>query len=283
MERNDDNSGFEPIDAYLDGQLTANDLATFERRLAAEADLRAACEAQSRIDGALRRLFIAPAAPGILAPSNGKAKAAASASPERRTTRRRWAAALAAAAAIALFVSYWTVYRGEDSRAAAIRKLTPRDFYTLFNDTVAEGFRPQWVCKDEQQFAATFKRRFHQGLALATAPGIQCDGISYAISNLSPYTACLLMEVDGKKAMVFVDRQERDKTQTTRPGEKMKLHRRVLGKTVLYELAQGDQPRVLGLFTTIDVPDEWLKKLPGYGGSIPQPDESKTGICPERR
>ena len=283
MDRNGDNSGIERIDAYLDGQLTAADSAALERRLKDEVDLRAACAAQFRIDGALRRLFAAPAAPDVLAPTNGKAKVVSRALPKKPANWRRWAAALSAAAAIALFISYWTVYRAEDPRAAGLRKLTPRDFYAIFNDTVAEGFRPQWVCRDEQQFAATFKRRFNQGLAMAAAPGVQCDGISYAISDLSPYTACLLLEFDGEKAMVFVDRQERDKPQSCPAGNRMKLHRKVVGKTVLYELAQGDQPRALGLFTTIDVPDEWLKKLPGYGGKVPQPEDEKDGTCPERR
>src|SRR3712207_2454426 len=49
------------LDLYLDGMLTGPERAAFERSVAADPTLRAAVEAQSRIDQSLGRAFAPPA------------------------------------------------------------------------------------------------------------------------------------------------------------------------------------------------------------------------------
>lgn len=121
---------------------------------------------------------------------------------------------------------------------------------TAYNDWVAEGFRPMWVCADDQEFIDTFRAAYHQGLLLGTLPpGTTALGLSYC-NNISARTTCLLADTDGTPVVVFVDRVEADHPQPQPEG--LYLHRRRIGRLVLYELSPLEHPAVLPWFINPD-------------------------------
>src|SRR6185503_6290920 len=121
---------------------------------------------------------------------------------------------------------------------------------------VRSGFKPLWECKNDHQFAATFKKRFDQGLILAKAPDVNCLGIHY-VNSITPKTTVLLVDVNhGSKSMVFVDSLDKDKGSPLeiKKCKGLNLFRKEIGKTVLYELTPESAPRTLDLISAIEVP-----------------------------
>ena len=94
---------------------------------------------------------------------------------------------------------------------------------TIYQNCVADGFHPKWVCEDKHEFAATFFARQGQGLLLADLPvGTKMEGLTYR-GGLSRYTTTMLARVNGLPVMIFVDRVKAD-THPALPSSDSKLH-----------------------------------------------------------
>jgi hypothetical protein len=208
-------------------------------------------ELEQSIDAALRRLFEPPPQAGLDAIAD-RAFAQIRAASDLRRRGVRWLAAAAAIAAAC--VGTWQIWRavGPPSRPPAAYRQQPwRSLETVYRDTVAAGFEPRWVCADDREFALTFRSLHHQGLVLAdTPPSIEAVGLSYC-NSITPGTIGVLVRVDGKPVVVFVDRVERDAGQP-RPPEGLNLFRRQIGRLVLYELSPLQEPSVLPWFRDPD-------------------------------
>jgi hypothetical protein len=125
-----------------------------------------------------------------------------------------------------------------------------RAMQTVYHDLVSEGFQPLWVCKDDQEFADSFRSVYHQALLLAEMPPSTTTlGLSYC-NTLTARTTCLLATVGGEPVVVFVDRIERDHPQPVPEG--LRLHRREIDRLVLYELSTLEEPAVLPWFFNPD-------------------------------
>ena len=163
-------------------------------------------------------------------------------------------AALATAATIAWGVLAWNFF-ASDTAAPRYSPNLPLD--SIYEKTVADGFRPKWVCEDEHEFAATFFTRQGQGLLLADMPaGSKMEGLTYC-GGLSRYTTTMLARVDGFPVMVFVDRAFADTHPSLASGENsLHLFRKELGPLVLYELTPLDQPRVSDYLYLAEVPSK---------------------------
>jgi hypothetical protein len=239
------------IDAYLDKVLAAEERDRFLREIAVSAQVQGEIALQMRVDESLARLFATPSPPCnvLLQPQHSKAVSAVVI-----PGRRRWmkVAALATAATIVWAMLAWHFFANN----AASPRYTPNlPLETIYQNCVADGFRPKWVCEDKHEFAATFFARQGEGLLLADLPvGTKMEGLTYR-GGLSRYTTTMLARVNGLPVMIFVDRAMAD-THPALPSGESKLHlfRKELGPLVLYELTPLDKPNVSDYLYLAEVP-----------------------------
>ncbi len=238
------------LDAYLDGLLSEPDRRTFESRLSGDSLLAGEVACQRRINATLSSLFNAPALGRVSARIASRTlavrKTARAAPPLGRIGR---SVAIAAVIGLAAF-SALQIWR-EFAPRPAFDPYKPqpwRSFERVYHDTVAAGFNPRWVCKDDREFANTFRKRLGQSLALIPPPpGIAWAGVDYC-NSITPSTTLVLARVYGEEVIVLVDRAKRDKLQVLPPGSDLNLFRREVGDLVLYECSTFDRPFLLDLF-----------------------------------
>jgi hypothetical protein len=231
------------LEAYLDGLLQGEERAAFLPGLEQDSALAGQVALQRRIDASLSRLFIAPAG-GDLRVLAADARAPRKARPLR-------VGVLAVAAIIGLVavgaLQFWSEFRVRHLD----RRYPPkpwRGMAQVYEETVARGFKPNWVCKDDEEFATAFRRRLGQGLAvLSPPPGIAWAGVDYT-NTISSLTMTVLAHVHGEKVIVFADRKARDKAATLPPGSTLHAFRGEAGDLVLYEVTPHPRPFLLDLF-----------------------------------
>lgn len=242
------------LEAYMDGSMSSSQRQAFEAELAGDDGLRREYELQQQIDESLGRMFIAPAPRAdILALAdlesadeelkqlpNRDAK-------ESKKPRNRWQTAMVVlVAAIAWIVVGKQIYQAyQDGNDVPYRQLALAEIY---QQSVESGFRPKWVCDDDQEFAGTFQER--QGLPLLLPQDAQdmMVGLSY-LEGLTPKTTTMLARVDDQPILVFVERLDRD-THPDHPSwwSGLNLFRQELGQLVLYEVTPLSEARVIQHF-----------------------------------
>ena len=210
-------------------------------------------ESDRGLDERLRRLMQPPPEDRLAEIAH---RAIREVSPTRtRFGRRRVLRQLAAAAAVvAGLAGVWLIGQSlappGSSRPEGYTPAEWRSLETAYNDWLADGFEPMWVCADDREFVDTFRITYHQGLLLGELPqGTTALGLSYC-NSISSRTTCLLATVDDTPVVVFIDRVELDQTQPQPEG--LHLHRRRIGRLVLYELSSAEQPVVLPWFKNPD-------------------------------
>ncbi len=279
------------IDAHSDGLLTPEQRAAFDRALAGDASLRNEATRQARIESVLKRQFAPPAPPAIVNRTRDEStpdQPAGPSSPGAPAARRRfWSrpialTGLAAGLLLAAGGGWWgwTMWQaGQDG----VRRFEPppgsihRGLEVVYADEVADGFKPDWVCKSERQFVMTTYSRFGEGVLLRDLPeGAAPLGWSYA-NTISPKTAHLLASVDTHKVIIFIDEAGKDTGQTIPCELGLHLFNRRVGKLVLYEISDMDKPRLLDFFQPYDVPDAWKNT------SIYEDDDSPRLEAPTNR
>ncbi|NOT01105.1 MAG: hypothetical protein HOP29_10800 [Phycisphaerales bacterium] len=253
------------VDAYCDGQLLEADRVAFERLMAADATLRAEVETQRDIDESLLRLYAAPDADAVLRTvlaEGGHRSAARKRGFAGMTGTRRWAIAAVVALGMVggwLGVDYWRLHSFDPYKPATVEQ--------VYAYEAATGLKAAWKCENDQQFATTFWKRFNQAMVLAQLPAdVEWTGIDYAWC-VEAGSLHVMAWVGGEPVIVFASRKEYAIEPTLSPGSKLHLFRREDGLLVLHELTPLDRPRLLDLFRTIAIPDEWkTMPLPGAGG-----------------
>lgn len=261
------------IDLYLDGLLTGDELSAFERDLAASPELRAQIEAQSRIDAGIRELFAYDPSRAVLPESvaPGASQAGRNPAPVARigpettpelvahppagprlhsgrdgravgaTMHRRLRVYAVAAVVLLSLAASWVAY---------INITTPRFDNLLSPDAVyAMVEKPEFVCRDDAEFAAAIDKRLGQPLVLAASPGVTALGWAYGDDYsgkiVGPRTMVLINRVDEVKVLVFMDRLRDDRPLSVRADGGLNLFRREAGALVLYELTPLEKPRVI--------------------------------------
>ncbi len=243
------------LDAYLDGLLDDSRRSAFEERIRRDPQLRREIETQHAIDAALSRLFVPPATEEL---NSGFVQMLAKEIEHRPGPRIFWfRKPLAAAAVLALAtVSVW-LNRDLLWPTASPMEYKPQPFRTMveaYQFEVENQLKPDWVCKNDRQFAAIFRSTFGQALLLAARPaGITAGGIGYR-NVITPKTVVVLGKVSDEPVTVFVDRADADRGQTLPPDSKLKFYRRQIGHLVLYEVSRLDAPHLLELFHDPDDP-----------------------------
>ncbi len=250
------------LDQYLDGLLTSEQREAFKQTVASDSALRTQVELQSMMDATIRSIFAPPEsnALGVFSKAhsehNGRAPDQAPIPiirPSKQTGRRQF---LMAAAAVAIAVTAtWRTYTFLNPPKVfdAYGPQPWRSLETVYQDKIAEGFVVDWECKDDEEFARTFKRRFGQPLLLtATLPrNVVSLGLGYC-NSISPNTVYLLSRVDGKEVVVFIDELARDSKLPAPKSHSLNVFRRELGKLVLYEFTPHLEPHMLSLFFNPD-------------------------------
>ncbi|MBI1827391.1 MAG: hypothetical protein HY287_06195 [Planctomycetes bacterium] len=257
------------IDALLDGLLTQAQVTEFSIK-SGDSTVRAAMEGQKHVNASLNRLFASPA------PNRVLEHVLESPHRDHRTLPgavavSAFARRFALAAVVALcIIGVWRfsgLFRTNSTNDPY--QVQPwRSMDSVYHDAVAAGFKPAWVCKDEDEFASFFRRSTGSRLLLAEAsPNVHTYGLSIC-NCITPGTLYLLARVENSEVLVFADRAARDPGgwKPATPG--FHLFQRRIGDAVLYEFTQLNSPHLLDLFHLYDTsvarptdggPSRWQK------------------------
>ena len=228
------------IERYLDGALNEAERAAFEARLSREPSLQAAVASQRAIDAALKRTFPARPTPATVILSRVDA-----AEPVGRINQQRslWLRRLAIAAAIAILVvagwQTWSYFQP----AKPTFMITAAQY---FNNVEKQGFKPNWVCENDQQTIDLFRKHFDQPMVVRSSkPEVKALGWNY-VSLLSPTTLVLLAEAGPEHVMLFIDRKTLDDPALMHQGcSGLNVHRKEVGDLVVYEFSRLPEPQVM--------------------------------------
>lgn len=245
---NDEHAQFERmLDDYLANEMTGESKRTFEFMLESRPELRRKLELQREIDRSLLKTCEAPAE---LADRAVMAAVASDECKTRPSARpNKWMRRLAIAAMLLLGVygawSTWSFLKPVPTGYAKAQAW--RAPMAVYEDTVDAGFKPAWVCKDDEEFIRTVRNSLGQRLAVADEDkSVRVVGIAYS-NTLSTFTLLILAMVDEQPVIVFADKLSKDRQLPPPPSDSMSWNRRELGNLVLYELSPLPDARVLPL------------------------------------
>jgi hypothetical protein len=271
------------LDAVLDGRATPEQERVLREASDADESIRAEVEAARRIESSLKRLFDAPtigvpqdalddAAVGaeglspipistVIPVSSMASISRVSAGTARGSRRAWWIAGTSAAAALAgtAYVLLPTGVKpspvGSPGPVAARPTRTPESLYRMLHK---RGFKPAFVCENDEQFDRFLTDRFGGSFLLASSAALEVVGWDYADGMVGEATAVVMTRFEGKEVVLLVDRAEEDRkppapcdgnSDGSSSGEKPEtplfMHRAEIGSLVVYEVSPFDQPAVL--------------------------------------
>lgn len=248
----------EQLDQYMDGLMNESERAEFERHLQSELSLAEQLSLQHRIDSALRERFTPP-----------KVIPTGAAAGKSRTAPRwpmRLGAGIAAAAAIAIagyavWPSAMQLLGGRSRSGPTPIHFVPIGPFEAYRAHVDSGLTPEWICKDDAEFAQTLEKAVGQSLVVAATPGLDVLGWSYnkiegntSRGVFTGYTLYLLTKARGAPVVVLIDRAAYDRQIESERADGLRIFRRQIGDAVLYEVTPLDQPMVLERFTPYTEP-----------------------------
>jgi hypothetical protein len=256
-----DFGGLSALDAYLDGQLSGAELSAFETRLAHDHALASARDAQRRIDGGLRGLFVVP--PFIPLPLNGhppgggtnghpsNGHPVAPATPAG-TAAHGWAgiksailstkgllAGLALVAAVVLGIGGWLAYlhfTADGDHQLTFAEVYQRQVHATPSGTV-ERLQIESLASETTGYAIRLKQ---QPANVKFVSMLQAH-------VLSPHTFVLHARCEGEDMLLLADRACED---VPAAGHNcgMNQFRREVGGVVFYELSPFDEPMLLNAY-----------------------------------
>ncbi len=273
------------VEAYLDDTLSDDERRDIEHRFESEPELSAMIQQQKLLDESLTRMFSPPSekrANDLLTAAIARARSDAqgqsadptrlAAEPAGRQTQPdamkksshdifKFIRPLAVAACIVMLGvagrGIWESLQEEEYEPPDGETFVSDYGGSLldiaYNQMVATGFSPLWVCETDAEFANTFADRLGQPMLLGQLPtGAVATGLSY-IHSISPDTIALLGRFEGEPVTVFVDRLSWDPEQviSRNPGE-LQMFRRQIGDIVLYEITPLNEPKFLNSFYLVN-------------------------------
>lgn len=241
--------------ARLDAQESDGDALALER------------EAHATIDASLARLFAEPPATLPLALPNVL----------ERKLSLRWLAIIGGglAAGIAAVVAMSLITQGPGSPSANpdFRPRLAAEF--VYDTSVSMGFRPEWRCESDDEFAIAVRDRLGTAMVVPLATtGIELVGWGYSDRYgaviISDDTMVLLARVEGEQVVVFVDRAG-GKVNTNARGSSTALNvfERTVGPLMLVEVTPRSEPGILPAAKLLSPED--AARLPATPPATPQP------------
>jgi hypothetical protein len=269
---------YDHIDAYVDGQLSGDDLTRFEETLRTDDDLRREVELARRIDASIRSRF-APCeipfelngSPGVVSGRGAHAATspheAAPGSPARPLNQTlsqplnwplNWRR-IGLITALAATVLLTTVLVLRFSTSAPQRRPTGTILERLYATYQVMDWEPAWVCEDDAEFAQAVQDRLGQPMLIdddprPDEPDLTVLGWAYGEDVVSyeevitDKTMVLLTKVEGRGVVALVDRLDGESRPLRVPEGELTLHRRELGELVIYELTPLTEPHLLDRF-----------------------------------
>ena len=268
----------ELLELYLDGQLEAERSAHFEKRIAAEPGLKAVVRQQTELDGLLGQWCQPPAVDSTFVARLGDGDSAShdqqpSEQPDKvvlRATKPRspesWRQRGLAAVALLACALTWVFFGWEQLKSL----VTPEQGYTqttvaqLYQDAVQAGFEPDWLCKDDQEFAQTFHDRQGTGLLLNPLPqDVRMAGLAYR-EGFTEQATCMFAYADEQPVLVIAARSAEISERLLQVGDQgLSVFTRELGDLTLVEVSPLDRARILEFFYESEVPSEPTGHIPG--------------------
>lgn len=261
------------LELYLDGQLSDDRAAEMDRRLAAEPALKAIAERQELVDASLGRLFKAPKVDAAFLAELGandlpseQQQVTLPPKPELQQARD-WRQTGLAVAALLACVMTWTFYGWDQlqnlfSPAGGYEQITVAQ---LYQDAVQAGFEPDWLCKDDQEFAQTFYDRQGAGLLLRPLPeGVRMAGLAYR-QGFTKRATSMFAYVEDKPVLLVVAQSAKVEAELLRndSDQDVSIFTRKLGDLTLVEVSPLDQPRLLDYVYRAEVPQAPTGHVPG--------------------
>jgi hypothetical protein len=239
------------LEAYLDGALAPAERAAFERLAAADPVLRREVALARRIEISLKDAFSAPA--HIPVPAEAHRSVLARIGFDRV---KLWVSAAACVALIGMAVWIWNVRYGQP----AYRPMSVAE--VIYDKQVRGGWEPEWVCKDDAEFAKAVTDRLGQGLLVHPQPDLTVvgwaysakPGDSYATFAISKDEMILLTKVDGRRVMGLVDRAGAGPQPRLTASSKLNLFERQVGDLIIYELTPLEESHILAQFFDPNAP-----------------------------
>ncbi len=253
------------LDAYLDGALSPEDAASFERELAADPALAAEVTLQQRIDASLRELYAVQAssppvrldaaaetattAPVAVLEETESEPHAATRPLFRHSATLRLAMISTVAAAIGIVGAVWLsgIMAGDNTTRFSRPELMAMDY----REQVELGFVPSEVCTTNEAFAEWTGKRFRQPMQPAGLPAsTTLAGWSYS-KSLGGYVGMLLARVNGREVLVFMDvptgSEAGGKPDQRAAGRVngLRTFERQLGRVRLIEVTPLEQPMII--------------------------------------
>ena len=278
------------LNAYIDGELDAVQLAKFNDWLAKNPRAQQAVELQRSMDDSLRRVFQPPAQvtsaagaqrerlrmsvdpDGVVADADGTVAAAAgsdaavvSATNDHSTHSRsrigwQWGALAAMLAVVAGGGAWWwAAFSGNDKPDPTYQYPTLLAFYDA---SAKNDFKEDWVCANSSEFAATFASRFGAGLKQPdTPPDLQLLGLKYG-RTITGLTVHIMAKVNGAGVIVFVDKKSRDPSPPKKQGN-LNVYRLETEHLIAYEMTPHDNASILPLLEEREVSPEEIAQFYG--------------------
>jgi hypothetical protein len=236
-----DRSGPTQVDLYLDGLMTAEQAATFERQMEADPALAAQVKLQREIDQSLSRQFSYPVGLDPTVPQPAPI-------PIRPRTLPSWVrtAGLGGIAAC-LAVAYWVLNPTEQAPPVLPQvRVSACDVYTRLE---MANWVPTFTCSSDDEFVAAVAKRLGEGLLIPlNTVGVTLDGWGYAdgysASPLSGETMYLLTPVGDQRVLVLMDLKKND-APVTKGSCCVKVFKREVGPFVLYEVTPNEASKAI--------------------------------------
>lgn len=242
-------------------------IASLEAQESGRALLAAERETHAAIDASLARLFAEPPATLPLRPITPITPNAPS-NPLQRNLSLRWLAliggGLAAGIAAVVAISIFTQGPGSPSANPDFRPRLAAEF--IYDTSVSMGFRPEWRCENDEEFAIAVRDRLGAAMVIPIATtGIELVGWGYSDRYggviLSDDTMVLLARVEGEEVILLVDRAGNELTSNARGSSiKLNVFKQTLGPLMLVEVTPRSAPGLIPNAKLLSAEDE--AKLP---------------------
>lgn len=239
----------EQLELYIDGLLSPSETASFEAVMRDDAALRSRVAEARRADQAIRAAFVAPTIAMRVPEDLTSASRAGASMPAPAVAGNVgdkplpwWVTVASLAAMLAISVGIWAWM----NRKPGPIYIRPDEVYTRLVQT---GFKPEFICTTDDEFKKAVDDRFDQPLLIAASPDIQLLGWAYSNTytglTLGPRCLILMANVNGERALLFMDRKSEDRRLKLAKDSPLHLHRGVVGSMVVYELSPFEKPMLV--------------------------------------
>lgn len=238
----------DPIDlliAYVEGQMSVDQRAAFEKTLTASPELRRQLELMRQADESIAHSF---AAPGFVQVDFNAARATA-AMKSRATVSplRRWGG-LAIAATLLIVATLRLTIFADSGRAV----LTLSE---LYDGQVKNGFKPAFVCNNDAEFVDYTQKSFGLPLLAQGDSSVQIVGWTYESAEgykdlgLSDKAQIVLARVETQPVLLLMDKGNARGPKIDKNARgRLQVFERNVGGVDVFEITPLSKPMVLDRF-----------------------------------